>query len=106
MMEYKSYVAGPITFDEERRLFHGEVAGLRDVVTFQARSADELVQAFRDSVDDYLEMCAEDGVEPDRPYNGTITLRLDPDKHREIALKAAADGLSLNQWIARRLTAA
>ncbi len=32
---------------------------MKDVVTFQGQSVDEIVQAFRDSVDDYLEFCAE-----------------------------------------------
>ena len=34
LLEHKGY-AGRAEFDEEAGLFHGEVAGLRDVVTFQ-----------------------------------------------------------------------
>jgi hypothetical protein len=30
----------------------------RDVITFQRSSVDEIEQAFKDSVDDYLEFCA------------------------------------------------
>ena len=52
MMEHKGYAAGPITFDDEAGIFHGEVAGLRDLITFQGRNAEELVRAFRESVDD------------------------------------------------------
>ena len=53
-LSYKGYAAGPIEFDEDARLFSGTVAGLRDVIHFAGRTADELAQAFRDSVDDYL----------------------------------------------------
>ncbi|GIK99124.1 MAG: antitoxin HicB [Alphaproteobacteria bacterium] len=105
-LEHKGYVAGPIEFDEEQGLFHGIVAGLRDVVTFAGRDADELKAGFRDSVDDYLALCAERGREPDRPFSGKFPVRVDPELHRKAALMAAAEGISLNQWIAKRIKAA
>jgi predicted HicB family RNase H-like nuclease len=106
MMEYKGYVAGPIVFDEDQKLFHGEAAGLRDVVTFQARTADDLVAAFHESIDDYLEFCAADGVDPEKPYSGNVVVRMPPELHRKAALRAASEGISLNQWITRRIEAA
>ena len=66
MLNYNGYT-GRVEFDDEAGLFHGEVLGLRDVVTFQGRSVEELEHAFRDSIDDYLAFCEERGEEPDRP---------------------------------------
>jgi predicted HicB family RNase H-like nuclease len=60
MMAYKGYLA-PIAFDAQANLFHGEVINIRDVVTFQGQLVDELRQALADSVEDYLEFCAERG---------------------------------------------
>ena len=60
MLQHKGYT-GRAEFDDEARLFHGEVIDLRDVVTFQGTSVEELEEAFRDSVDDYLEFCKERG---------------------------------------------
>lgn len=57
-MQYKGYT-GHAGFDDEAGLFHGEAIDLRDVVTFQGTSVWELEEAFRDSVDDYLEFCEE-----------------------------------------------
>ena len=57
-------------------------------------------------IDDYLALCAERGEEPDRPFNGKILLRTEPALHRKAAIRAAADGLSLSQWIARQIEAA
>ena len=34
MMKYKGY-CGSVRFDDEADIFHGEVTGLRDVITFQ-----------------------------------------------------------------------
>jgi predicted HicB family RNase H-like nuclease len=105
-LSYKGYVAGQIIFDEEARLFSGTVAGLRDVVHFAGRSADELAQAFRDSIEDYLAWCAERGKSPDRPYSGRFPVRLSSEQHRKAALRAAEEGLSLNAWIAKQIDAA
>ena len=58
MLSYKGYT-GHAEFYGEAGIFHGEVLELRDVVTFQGKSVDELEQAFKDSVDDYLEFCSE-----------------------------------------------
>ena len=64
MLEYKGY-RGNAEFDDEAGLFHGEVLDLRDVITFQDTSVEELENEFRDSVDDYLEFFEKRGEEPD-----------------------------------------
>lgn len=97
-MEYKGYTA-KITFDEKALIWHGEVAGIMDVVTFQASDAKGFVKEFHDSVDDYLEFCAEEGTEPEKPYSGNFTVRTDAELHRQLALAAAAQGVSINHWV-------
>ena len=47
MLKHKGY-AGEVVYDDDAGLFHGEVIDLRDVVTFQGRSVDELEEAFRE----------------------------------------------------------
>ena len=95
MLHYKGYT-GHIEFDDEAGLFHGEVLDLKDVVTFQGRSVDEIVQAFRDSVDDYLDFCAERGEKPDKPFSGKFVLQMNPELHHAIHLKAVKAEKSLN----------
>ena len=102
MIRYKGYT-GRVEFDEEGEIFHGEVCGLRDVVTFQGRSAKELKKAFRDSIDDYLELCSDLGQEPDKPFSGRMLVRMPPDLHRDLHNTAAAQQLSLNALILRLL---
>lgn len=97
-MKYKGY-KGRVSYDEEAKLFHGEVIGLRDVVTFQGTSVDELEQAFKDSVDEYLDFCRELGRPPEKPYSGKLILRLSPEIHEKIACEAISSGLSLNAWL-------
>lgn len=103
MMEYKGYLAGPIDFDAQDGTFSGTVAGLKDVIHFEGTTASELKRAFRESIDSYLELCAETGQEPDRPFSGKILLRTDPELHRKAALRAAAVGMSLSSWISHQI---
>lgn len=105
MLEYKGY-HGRIDFDEHAGVFHGEVLDLRDVVTFQGKSVDEIVQAFHDSIDDYLEFCEQRGEEPDKPFTGRLMLRLPTEIHRRVYLKAKKEGKSLNEYITEKLALA
>ena len=101
-MQCKGYEA-VVEYDPEADLFHGEVIDLRDVVTFQGRSVDELKQAFSDSVDDYLAFCAERGEEPEKPFSGQFVVRVEPVLHRAVVSAAKRAGISLNKWVARTL---
>jgi predicted HicB family RNase H-like nuclease len=97
-MKYKGY-QGQVNYDEEAKLFHGEVVGLRDVITFQGTSVDELEQAFKDSIDEYVDFCKELGRAPEKPFSGKLMLRLPPAIHERAAYQAKSTGQSLNTWI-------
>lgn len=101
-MEYKGYV-GKLDIDPEADLLHGEVLGLRDVITFQGRTPADAEKAFRESVDDYLAFCKSRGEQPEKPYSGKFMVRIDPVTHRLVSLQAAAAGVSLNAWISRAI---
>jgi predicted HicB family RNase H-like nuclease len=105
MMKYRGYVART-EIDTESDLIFGEVVGLRDMITFQGQSVAEAVDAFRESVELYLRTCAEQGLEPERPYSGSIAVRTTPRVHRALVALAKARGQSLNELVARVLTRA
>ena len=102
MLEYKGYT-GHVEFDAEAGLFHGEVLDTRDVITFQGTSVEDLHQAFRDSVDDYLDFCEERREEPEKPFSGRLMVRLSSDLHRKLYVEAKRGGKSLNKHISERL---
>ena len=104
-MNYKGYT-GYAEYDDSARVFHGEVVDTRDVITFQGTTVEEIEEAFRDSVDDYLEFCEQRGEPPDRPFSGRLMVRLPPDLHRRLFILARREGKSLNQLIAERLSKA
>jgi predicted HicB family RNase H-like nuclease len=86
---------------EHRQLY--SLIDLRDEVPFEADCVEDLVQAFHDSVEDYLAFCAERGEEPEKPFSGCFELRLDPELHRSVYLRSQAEDLSLNAWVVKTL---
>ncbi|MGD0232559.1 MAG: toxin-antitoxin system HicB family antitoxin [Syntrophorhabdales bacterium] len=103
MMTYKGYSA-KVEFDDEAMIFHGEVIGIRDVVTFQGKTVNELIKAFHDSVDDYLDMCKSRGEEPKKPFSGKFVVRVSPEVHRQIYVAAKKTGQSINAWLNETLS--
>ena len=45
MMEYKGYI-GKAEVDDEAGILHGEVINIRDVITFEGSSVDEVHKAY------------------------------------------------------------
>ena len=103
MMKYKGYF-GEVQYDSDAKIFHGEVVGLKDVITFQAKTVDGLEKAFKDSINDYLEWCKERNEKPEKTYSGKIHLRMNPELHAQLALEAAKKRISLNDLINKLLS--
>ena len=98
MMSYRGY-KGYFEYDEKADIFHGQIIGIRDVITFQGRSIDDLKAALKDSINDYLEMCEQEEKSPDKPFSGKFSLRLPPEVHSKVAQAAASSHKSINSWI-------
>jgi predicted HicB family RNase H-like nuclease len=94
----KGYI-GKVEIDEEAGVLHGEVINLRDVVTFEGETVEEVQLAFRESVEDYLEFCAQRGEEPEKPFSGKFVVRLPVELHRKAYIQARLADKSLNGWV-------
>ena len=98
MMKYKGYT-GRVDYDDEAKIFHGEVLDTRDVITFQGSSVEEIENAFRDSIDDYLDFCKERNEKPDKPFSGRFVLRISSELHHKLYIHANNSGKSINKWL-------
>ncbi len=103
-MEIDGYKA-VIQFDPDIDMFRGEFVGLNGGADFYALDVAGLRKEGAVSLKVFLEMCEEDGVEPRRWYSGRFNLRISPELHASAAAAAAAEGKSLNQWVAGTLGA-
>lgn len=98
LMEYKGYF-GSYELSEEDHVFFGKVEFIKDLVSYEGETAEEIVTAFHEAVDDYLETCEEQGKEPDKPFKGSFNVRIGEDLHRQIALAAMKNDMSINSFI-------
>jgi predicted HicB family RNase H-like nuclease len=79
-------------------------------LSWLASSQIEALQGLEDLLTEVVADMAEQGElvpEPfaERTYSGKFNLRVGESLHRELAIHAAQDGLSLNQYVVRKLTA-
>ena len=66
VLKFRNY-QGSIEYDEESETLHGKVLHVRDLITYEAETAKGLKKAFHDSVNDYLETCKAQGIDPSKP---------------------------------------
>ena len=102
VMEINGYKA-VIKFDPEIGMFRGEFIGLNGGADFYATSVEGLRKEGKKSLKVFLEMCAEDGVNPHRKFTGRFNLRISPDLHERITALANASGKSINTWMIEAL---
>lgn len=102
LMHYKEYY-GSVHFDEDDLVFHGKIEFIRASVSYEATNARGLKKAFHEAVNDYLELCEEQGIEPEQPFKGSLNVRLGSELHRKVAVAAAAHHMSTNKFIAKTL---
>lgn len=102
-MKYKGYEA-VIEYDEVDQLFFGRVINTQDVISFDGKTVAELKESFEAVVEEYLEDCQREGKEPDKAYSGQFNLRISPELHQKISIKAKKQNLSLNTFVEQTLS--
>lgn len=98
MLQYKNYIA-TVEFDDSIMALRGRVVNTRDTITFEATDVESIQSEFEKSVDEYLDFCKAKKIEPEKPFSGELRVRLGSELHRKVSFRAAAEGLSLNNYI-------
>lgn len=88
-----------INYDPEIEMFRGEFINLNGGADFYASDIEGLHTEGKLSLNMFLEMCKEDGVSPKKQYSGKFNVRITPELHESLVLKAAAAGKSINQVV-------
>jgi len=101
-IEYKGYL-GTVEFSSEDLVFHGKIHGINDLITFEATNVEDLVCAYHNAVDDYLDICKRNNKTPEKVYSGQFNVRINTSLHRQLSIQAAKDGVTLNQCVASAL---
>jgi predicted HicB family RNase H-like nuclease len=85
-----------IEYDPELDLFRGEILGLNGGADFYGKNPKELRAEFRKSLQVFLEVCKEKGMQPRRQFSGKFNVRIPPELHEQLAIAAQAEGKSIN----------
>lgn len=88
-----------LEYDGDDNIFYGTIEGINDSISFEGESIREMEEAFKEAVDDYLDLCKRLGKEPQKSYKGSFNVRLTPELHKAAVFAASAGGISLNQFI-------
>ncbi len=98
ILEYKGY-NGTVEYSADDNVLFGKVIGVKSLISYEGKSVEELKADFESAVDEYLELCAEKGIEPEKNYKGSLNVRFSPETHRKATLIALSEHISLNQFI-------
>ena len=88
-----------IQYDPEIEMFRGEFVNLSGGADFYAADVAGLKAEGSTSLKVYLDMCSAKGIEPYKTYSGKFNVRIPPQLHAAVSAAAAAEGVSLNEWI-------
>jgi predicted HicB family RNase H-like nuclease len=92
-----------LEYDPDLDMFRGEILGLNGGADFYGHTPDELRAEFRKSLQVFLDVCREKGINPHRRYSGRFNLRISPELHERLAIQAQAQGKSLNVFVQETL---
>lgn len=98
ILNYKGFI-GSIDADVKEKLLYGKLLYVNDLVTYEATTVSLLEKEFKKAVDDYIKTCSSLNREPLKPLKGSLNVRIGHDLHKKVALHAAAQNLSINEFI-------
>jgi predicted HicB family RNase H-like nuclease len=98
VLKYKNFI-GSVEYSETDKILFGKVQGIRGLISYEGQNVEELEQDFRAGIDEYLEICKEKGIEPQKSFTGTFNVRIPSDTHSMAVVKAQELGINLNTFV-------
>ena len=98
VLKYKNFI-GSVEYNETDKILFGKVQGIRGLISYEGQNVDELEQDFRAGIDEYLEVCKEKGIEPQKSFTGAFNVRIPSDTHVQAVLEAQELGINLNAFV-------
>jgi predicted HicB family RNase H-like nuclease len=100
---YKGY-KGSVEYSEADNCLFGSVPGMKkSCILYEGNTLDELKADFKAGIDSYLDTCSANGIKPEKPFSGSINIRISPEIHGKVAMSAERSGISINAFIRRAI---
>tara|TARA_Y100000296_G_scaffold52547_1_gene60153 strand:- start:821 stop:1270 length:450 start_codon:yes stop_codon:yes gene_type:complete len=102
VMTHRGY-QGTVVVDLKSKVIHGRILHINDLVTYEADNVEGIEREFQEAVDDYLEFCAENDLEPNKPLSGVFQVRIGRELHMAVVKTAALEKKGLNEFVREAL---
>ena len=73
IIQYKNYV-GSVHYSDEDQIFYGKVEYIRSLISFVGENVVELRANFEEAIDDYLALCQQKVIEPEKPFKDSFNV--------------------------------
>jgi len=102
LMEYKGYY-GSVDYEPDEPIFYGKLEYIKALVSYEAEDAAGIQKFFHEAVDDYLALCKKKKITPEKPFKGSFNIRTGHNLHRDLALTALKEEVSINKFVCQVL---
>ena len=92
-----------VVYDAEIDMLRGEFIGLNGGADFYATNIEDLHKEAEVSLNTFLDVCKEQGIEPVKQFSGKFNARIPPALHEKLVIAATAQGKSLNDFVRQAL---
>ena len=97
-LQHRGY-DGSVLYSAEDKLLHGRILGIRDMVSYEGTTVRGLEKSFKAAVDEYLAFCDAEGKVPNKPFKGSLNIRISHDLHVRASRFAEQHNQKLNTVI-------
>ena len=101
-LNYKGFL-GAVSFSEEDDVLNGKIDCIDDLILYEGGCVSEIKNAFKEAVDDYIEICKQTKKPCIKSFKGSFNVRVTPDVHQKAAMLATMKGISLNQLVQKAI---
>lgn len=101
-MKYKGYY-GTVNFSAEDKIFYGKLEFINSAVMFEGTDVKSLEKDFKAAVNEYIELCKEQEIEPQKPFKGSFNVRTGTELHRKAVIHAIENNKNLNTLVTEAL---
>ena len=102
LLEYNNYL-GTVEFSLESNVFHGKVIGIDGLISYEGHDLDSLRQDFEVAIDEYLSMCNDEKIEPQKPYFSHLNVKISLALHRNLAAFSSRHNKTLSETVEEAL---